>query len=118
MGMSHAAPYLGNLSLALRTRLHNSISKNLLFCKIKVIFKSTTRLNFFCFQDKVPFNLRSTAVKDHTFFCDHIVSLDDFKTLASSNSQFHINIKESLLISRDKPELNRNEKYLPLYIFD
>ena len=37
-------PYLGNLSLALRTRLQNSISKSLPFCKIKVIFKSTTRL--------------------------------------------------------------------------
>ena len=31
-------PYLGNLSLALRTRLQNSINKNLPFCKIKVIF--------------------------------------------------------------------------------
>ena len=27
-------------------------------------------------------------------------------------------IKESLLISRDKPELNRNEKSLPLCLFD
>ena len=33
-------PYLGNLSLALRTRLQNSINKNLPFCKIKVIFLS------------------------------------------------------------------------------
>ena len=38
-----ALPYLGNLSLAVRTRLQNSINKNLPFCKIKVIFKSTTR---------------------------------------------------------------------------
>ena len=51
-------------------------------------------------------------------FCDHIVSLDDFKILASSNSEFHPKIKEGLLISRDKPELNRNEKSLPLYLFD
>ena len=148
-------PYLGNLSLALRTRLQNSINKNLPFCKIKVIFKSTTRLsNFFRFKDKVPFNLRSnvvykfpcgrcnatygetcqhlnvrvgehlgispltgkkskarktTAVKDHMLFCDHIVSLDDFKNF--DNQQF-------LLISRDKPQLNRNEKSLPLYLFD
>ena len=51
-------------------------------------------------------------------FCNHIVSLDDFKILASNNSEFHLKIKESLLISRDKPELNRNEKSLPLYLFD
>ena len=155
-----ALPYLGNLSLAIRTRLQNSINKYLPFCKIKVIFKSTRRLsNFLRFKDKVPFNLRSkvvykfscgrcnatyysercwhlnvrvgehsgilsltgkkwkakttTAVKDHMLFCDHIVSLDNFKISASSNSEFHLKIKESLLISRDKSELNRNGKYFP-----
>ena len=60
----------------------------------------------------------TTAIKDHTLFCDHVVSLEDFKILASGSSEFHLKIKESLLISRDKPELNRNEKSLPLYLFD
>ena len=50
--------------------------------------------------------------------CDHVVSLEGFEILASSNSEFHLKIKESLLISRDKPELNRNEKSLSLYLFD
>ena len=36
------------------------------------------------------------------FFCDHVVSLEDFKILASSNSEFHLKIKEILLISREK----------------
>ena len=61
---------------------------------------------------------KTTAIKDHMLFCDHVVSLEDFKILASSNSEFHLKIKESLLISRDKPELNRNEKSLPLHLFD
>ena len=61
---------------------------------------------------------KTTAIKDHMLFCYHIVSLDDFKILTSSNSEFHLKIKESLLISRDKPELNRNEKSLPLCLFD
>ena len=57
-----ALPYPGNLPLVIRTRLQNSINKNLPFCKIKVIFKSTTRLSkFFRFKDKVPFNLRSNV---------------------------------------------------------
>ena len=61
-------PYLGNLSLAIRTGLQNSINRNLPFCEIKVIFKSTTRLsNFFRFKDKVPFNLRSNVV--YKFSC-------------------------------------------------
>ena len=50
--------------------------------------------------------------------CDHLVSLEDFKMLASSNSEFYFKIKESLLIARDKPELNINEKSLSLYLFD
>ena len=127
-------PYPGNLSLALR--LQNNINKNLPFCKIKVIFISTTRLSkFFRFKGKVPFNLRSsvvyklscgrcnatcygetcqhlsirvgehsgvspltgknwkakttTAIKDYMLICDHVISLEDFKILASSNSEFH-----------------------------
>ena len=58
-----ALPNLGDLSLAIRTRLQNSVNKNLPFCKIKVIFKSTTRLSkFFHFKDKVSFNLRSNVI--------------------------------------------------------
>ena len=58
-----ALPYLGDLSLAIRTHLQNSINKNLSFCKIKVIFKFTTRLSkFFRSTDKEPFNLRSNVV--------------------------------------------------------
>ena len=59
----------------------------------------------------------ATAVKDHMLFCNHVAH-KDLKILASSNSEFHLKIKESLLIARDKPELNRNEKSLPLYLFD
>ena len=61
---------------------------------------------------------KSTAVKDHMLFCDHIVSIEDFKILATSSSDFHIKVKESLLISRDEPILNKNETSLPLYLFD
>ena len=49
---------------------------------------------------------------------DHVVSLEDFKTLASSNSEFHLKIKESFLTVCEKPKLNRNMKFLPLYLFD
>ena len=50
--------------------------------------------------------------------CDQPVSFDDFKVLASSNSEFHLKIKESLLISRDQAVLNKNEPSLPLHLFD
>ena len=60
----------------------------------------------------------TTAIKDHMLFYDHEVSLNDFKILVSSNSEFHLQIKESLLISHDKPELNKNETFLPIYLLD
>ena len=60
----------------------------------------------------------NAAIKDHMLLCDHVVSLEDIQILASSNSDFYLKIKENLLISRDKPELNRNGKSLPLYFFD
>ena len=50
--------------------------------------------------------------------CDQLVSFDDFKVLASSNSEFHLNIKKSLLISRDQSILNTNETSLLLDLFD
>ena len=61
---------------------------------------------------------KSTAVKDDMPLCDHIVSIDDFKILATSDSDFHVKVKEILSISRDEPILNKNEKSLPLYLFD
>ena len=60
----------------------------------------------------------TAAAKDHIFFCDLVVSLKNFKILANSNSEFHLRIKESLLISRDTPELNTNGKSFPPYLFD
>ena len=37
----------------------------------------------------------TTAVKDNMLFANHIVSLKDFKILASCDSKFHLEIKES-----------------------
>ena len=61
---------------------------------------------------------KSTALKDHMLFCDHIASIDDFKYLATSDSDSHVKVKESLLILRDVSTLNKNETSLPLYLFD
>ena len=61
-------PFLGKLSLDLRTPLKNSISKNLSFCKIRVIFKSSTFISsFFQFKDQMPYCLGSNMF--HKFLC-------------------------------------------------
>ena len=61
---------------------------------------------------------KSTAVKDYMVMCVQPVSFDNFKVLASSNSEIHLKIKERLLISRDQPILNKNEASLSLYLID
>ena len=49
--------------------------------------------------------------------CKQPVSFDDFQVLVSSNSELHLKIKESLLISHDQPVLSKNEASLPLHLF-
>ena len=51
-------------------------------------------------------------------FCDQKVSIADFKILGTSDAEFHVKVKQSLLISRDEPILNKKEKLLPLGLFD
>ena len=68
--------------------------------------------------DKKSKSKKSTAVKNHMHFCDHTVSINDFKISATSDSDFHVKVKEGLLISRDEPILNKNEAPLTLYLFD
>ena len=61
---------------------------------------------------------KSAAVIDHMLFFHHIVSIDDFKLLSTSDSDFHVKIKERLFILHDEPILNKSETSLPLYLFD
>ena len=56
---------------------------------------------------------QSAAVLDQILICDQLVSFEIFKLLASSNSEFHLKIEESLLISRHQPILNKNEASFP-----
>ena len=46
----------------------------------------------------------TTAIKDHMLFSDYVVSMEEFNTLASINSELFLKIKRSILISRNKPE--------------
>ena len=38
-------PYLGKISLDLRTKLRQSIERDLPYCKVKVVFRSKCRFN-------------------------------------------------------------------------
>ena len=52
--LTFVLPYLGKLSLDLRTKVREMIDRNLPYCKLKVIFRSKCRLNtLFHFKDSL-----------------------------------------------------------------
>ena len=138
-------PYTGKSWLDLRARFRCTIEKNIPFCKLKVVIRSTCRLgNFFRFKDSLEKKILSGIVNRYTcsngkvtyhgktfsrFFTsafEHMgisnltgKCIKNAKELAISDhllqynspiNKFMLLIKESLLIKRDKPILNRTTK--------
>ena len=62
-------------------------------------------------------SIKNSAVRDHLLHCNYLPSFDNFSILAHEKKTFFLEIKESLLIMRDKPSLNRNISFAPLYVF-
>ena len=58
-----------------------------------------------------------SAIKEHLLFCNYAPDFEDFSILATNNNDFNITLKESLLINRDHPPLNKNKQSLPLELF-
>ena len=58
------------------------------------------------------------AICDHFFHCNFLPSFNNFSVLAHENKKYLLEIKESLLIIRDKRSLNRNINSASLYLFD
>ena len=61
---------------------------------------------------------KESAVSDHLLLHNHNGDLNDFTILARDNNGFKVLIKESLLISRDRPVLNKNVSSIDLLLFD
>ena len=90
--------YLGIKYLQTRTKLQQALKGVLNCCKLEIIIKCQTRLSNSCsYKDPIPKDLIS--VLDH------------------ESKKYLLEIKESLLIMRDKPSLNRNIYSASLYLF-
>ena len=61
---------------------------------------------------------QNSSVADHLLFCNHSASSDNFSSLMCENTKFSLELKESLLIMRDKPSSNRNITLAILCLFD
>ena len=62
--------------------------------------------------------LKNRSVADHLLPCNHSGPYDGFSIQTRENKKFLLELKENLLIMRDKPSLNRNITSAPLYLFD
>ena len=65
--LAFVLPYLGKLSLYLRTRRRRAIERDLPYCKLKIIFRSKCRLNtLFRFKDPLEKKIRSGIIYRYT----------------------------------------------------
>ena len=65
--LTFVLPYLGNLSLDLRTGLRQTIESNLPYCKSKIIFRSKCRLKtLFQFKDPLEKKIHSGIICRYT----------------------------------------------------
>ena len=60
----------------------------------------------------------NSAICDNLLTCNFLPSFGNFSVLAHENKRHLLEIKERLLIMRDKPLLNRNINSALLYLFD
>ena len=58
-----------------------------------------------------------TAIRKHINDDNHQCDDDSFKIVGAAANDFHLRIKESLLILKEKPNLNVASESLPLYVF-
>ena len=60
---------------------------------------------------------KKSAIVEHILMTGHQSSYDNFSIIAFDNNSFKLRLKESLLIKKDNPELNRNIYSHPLELF-
>ena len=61
---------------------------------------------------------KGSAVSDYLLLCNHPSSFESFSVLTKENKQLLLELKEILLIKRDRPSLTRNMRSAPLYLLD
>ena len=59
----------------------------------------------------------TTAVRDHMLFCNTVVDSGDFSILSKGGNRDDLEIKESIMIKKLKPTLNKDLTSTQLYLF-
>lgn len=59
----------------------------------------------------------TTAIRDHMLFCNKVVDSGDFSILSKGGNRDDLEIKESIMIKKLKPTLNKDLTSTQLYLF-
>ena len=112
----------------LQKKIHSDIVYRYMCSNDKVTYYGKTYRHFFTraaehmgisnFTGKRLKYVKKSAVSDHLLECNCSIDFDHFDILASDANRFRLLIKESLLIKRDQPQLNKTIKSFPLKLFD
>ena len=68
-------------------------------------------------MEKSVNNNKKSSVKDYCLLSGHVCLFEDFTVLNYESRTFKRLIKESLLVTKDKPLLNKQVKSLKLELF-
>ena len=63
-------------------------------------------------------SIKDSAVSDHLLQSNYTIDFDHFDISVTDVSKFNLLVKESLLMERDNPVLNRRTTSFPLELFD
>ena len=96
-----------------------NICNNIYYGKTKrhVKVRACEHLGIMLLTEKKVKSPKESVVFDHIVHTSHNASFDDFETLAKECDKFRLLLRESLLILRDDPSLNRYVKLIPLELF-
>ena len=66
---------------------------------------------------KVVRGTLTTAVRDHMLICNTVVGSGDFSILSQGGFKHDLEMKESIMIKKLHPSLNKDKASIPLYLF-
>ena len=61
---------------------------------------------------------KESTIRDHLLNCNNITLFDEFTILVCGHHKYFLEIKERMLIKRDRPVLNKNISSAKLFLFD
>ena len=79
--------------------------------------RNALRKRFFTNRNYTFNENNATSVRKHIHQNKHDSTFNDFNIIGSARNNFELLLKESIIISMTKPNLNNTKESMPLYVF-